>query len=270
VKNSLYAAIAAIGVIAGSQSAVAADMPRKAAPPPIIESNWGGFYLGGNVGYGWASDATFTVTDPLGAGAFAPFSGSMSGGDGIVGGVHGGYNWQINPSWLVGVEADYSWTDIGLSVTGPIIAVGGAVVPTGVTFASMAVKNIASVRGRVGYTTPTWMTYLTGGVAWADVDYHGQFSCAGPCAPPAISQATFNDTVTGWVLGAGAEFKMAPASPWIVGLEYLFYSLDTAANASGRLNLVAGGCVPVGVPCNPMTWADTDIQILRARLGYKF
>ncbi len=98
----------------------AADMVLKAAPRPFVAADsWTGFYVGGNVGYGWsASDATATFAanpPPPGgghvdlAGAGAPVSFNMSG---AVGGFQLGYNWQLNQQWVVGLEADFDLSGI--------------------------------------------------------------------------------------------------------------------------------------------------------------
>jgi hypothetical protein len=49
--------IAVFAVLVGTP-VLAADMPLK-APPPAPTYNWTGFYIGGNVGYGW-TDPTVT------------------------------------------------------------------------------------------------------------------------------------------------------------------------------------------------------------------
>src|SRR4051812_25437169 len=47
-----------------AQAAYAADMPVK-APMPMMAApyNWGGWYVGGNVGYGWG-DRSKPIADP--------------------------------------------------------------------------------------------------------------------------------------------------------------------------------------------------------------
>ena len=62
--------------VAFTQIASAADLPRKAPaapPPPAI--NWTGFYVGGNVGYGWGSvkHSDLSLLQTGNGGAFATF-----------------------------------------------------------------------------------------------------------------------------------------------------------------------------------------------------
>jgi outer membrane immunogenic protein len=87
-----------------------ADMATKAratAAAPVPTWSWTGFYVGGNLGYGWGRVNTdTTLIDFNGPGIFPPNSNSdqLSG---IVGGGQIGYNWQFSPSWVAGFEADW-------------------------------------------------------------------------------------------------------------------------------------------------------------------
>jgi outer membrane immunogenic protein len=95
-------------------SAQAADLPPARAPavvapvayaPPVY--NWSGFYIGGNLGAGFASSSW---SDPF-TGAHDTFS-----KDGFIGGGQIGANWQIN-ALVLGVEGDFDWTGSKAAVT---------------------------------------------------------------------------------------------------------------------------------------------------------
>jgi outer membrane immunogenic protein len=60
-------------------------------PPPAMPLiyNWTGFYVGGQLGLGWASGGN-----------------GSSGSSGVLGGGQVGFNYQIDPQWVLGVEAD--------------------------------------------------------------------------------------------------------------------------------------------------------------------
>lgn len=73
----------------------AADIARpvyKAPPPVAAIYNWTGFYVGGNIGWGWSNGDGDILINGI--------PGTVSGsGDGFLGGVQAGYNWQNGP-WV--------------------------------------------------------------------------------------------------------------------------------------------------------------------------
>jgi outer membrane immunogenic protein len=114
------ASIISVG-FAGLGGAMAADMAVKARPAPVAVAvwNWTGFYLGANVGGAWTDHESFTGADPfntfgLAGGPFVPAT-TTGSGSGVVGGIHGGYNWQLAPQFLLGIEADISGADVKFS-----------------------------------------------------------------------------------------------------------------------------------------------------------
>ncbi len=115
MRNFTIAAIAATGIALGAvQSASAADIARPVykAAPVIMAYNWSGFYIGGNVGYGWGQ----------GDGDIFGYSWNQ---DGFFGGGQIGWNWQAPGSnWVWGVEVDSQWANMKDSVT---FGLGGGV-----------------------------------------------------------------------------------------------------------------------------------------------
>src|SRR5664279_2842848 len=91
-------------------AAQAADLPVRTyakAPTMAPAPTWTGFYAGVNVGYGF-NDPTvsFAANDPASA-LLLPAAGLPSASynvQGVLGGVQIGYNWQVAPRWLLGIE----------------------------------------------------------------------------------------------------------------------------------------------------------------------
>jgi outer membrane immunogenic protein len=89
--------------------ASAADLPMKAPPPaPVVAPGWTGFYLGLNAGGSIGVDstsqaATFTST-ALGTNGLLNSSSRLSPTGWLAGGQIG-YNWQVSPLWVLGLEA---------------------------------------------------------------------------------------------------------------------------------------------------------------------
>src|ERR1700687_4160923 len=94
-------------------SVTAADLPvYTKAPPYVATYNWTGFYLGGNIGYGWGrSDTTASLNDPGGVppGIALAAVNPIFNLDGVIGGGQVGYNWQTG-NWVFGIEADFQAT----------------------------------------------------------------------------------------------------------------------------------------------------------------
>ena len=84
------------------------------------------------------------------------------------------------------------------------------------------------MRGRLGIAWDRVLFYGTGGFAFGQVRIGNQFICP-TCAPPASTETSTANTNSsaeaGWTVGAGAEWKFAPA--WSVKAEYLYVDLGT-------------------------------------------
>ncbi len=95
-----------------SGTAIAADMPLKAPEAPAYQ--WGGCYLGVNLGGGSSGTNFGSTVDPgtyLAAGDAATVSGSGSGGanaDGILAGGQVGCNFQSG-TLVYGLEGDFDY-----------------------------------------------------------------------------------------------------------------------------------------------------------------
>jgi outer membrane immunogenic protein len=138
MKRFLLSSVTLFGLTVG---AVAADLPRRAAPPvfaPVPVFTWTGFYVGVNAGYGWGNDDgdllggfhdPGLVAPRFGGGVIAvvpqfggnfghhnnSFFGDGGNRDGFLGGAQVGVNWQLTPGTglVIGLEADIQWADFG-------------------------------------------------------------------------------------------------------------------------------------------------------------
>lgn len=187
---TLLGATALLGV---SAAAFAADLPVKAPVAPAYTAvqapvfSWTGFYLGANVGYGWASDGATGFSSDL---------------NGVIGGGQIGYNWQTGPL-VLGIEADIQGSGQHHSDTGVI---------GGTTFTvDRKIPWFTTLRGRIGYSTGPLLFYFTGGGAW--LDYELSTTSGGTT----VSDHT---TSTAWTVGGGVEWMFAPK--WSTKVEYLY------------------------------------------------
>ena len=213
MKKLLLGAIAAIAAVTTASAADMAPRPYAKAPAlPAPIPAWTGFYIGAMGGY--------AQEDTSGLGA-------LSGG--FAGGTIG-YNWQSGPV-VFGLEADAAWADIGATVGVP-----------GVLTLDARIRDLGTVRGRIGYAFNQVLIYGTGGYAWVD----NRITATVPAF--SISDSKIH---SGWTAGAGVEVLFAPK--WSVKAEYLYRSFSSETYfvtqlppgvASGTLNL---NSVQVGV-----------------------
>ncbi|WP_457108251.1 outer membrane protein, partial [Methylobacterium sp. P5_C11] len=168
--KKLLLASAATALLTGAASA--ADLPRRAAPPPVFTPvpvfTWTGAYFGINAGYAFDASSrstgnSFGVPFPYAApGTVATFRNSSQ--DGFSGGGQVGYNWQLTPGSGVvfGVEADAQYLDFGRNRNSAFI--NGALAPGYYVTDPRGLSSLdffGTVRGRLGYAFDRTLVYGT-------------------------------------------------------------------------------------------------------------
>ena len=207
MRKFVGGAALAVSTVAYVCSAQAADLPMRPAPmpqAPVVYApqayNWTGFYIGGNIGGGFANSKW---SDPF-TGGTDTFS-----KDGFIGGGQIGYNYQYN--WLVlGVEGDFDWTGLKGSGTD---AIGDSI--------NTKTEWTSTVTGRIGTAFDRLLVYGKGGVAFAH-DHSTLTDIFG-------GTATANLNRTGWTAGAGLEYALD--KNWTAKLEYDYLGFGSEALA---------------------------------------
>lgn len=244
MRKLAAAAMAATSLIWATDFAAAADFRL---PPPVYRAaapvaTWSGFYVGGSIGARWSdSDWTTTCLQTGFGGVACPNNlPAWIANDNPVGfesaslrgGIYAGFNWQVSPVWVLGLEADFalarnSKTHSG--IPGTWVPGGGA---PGLDTSTVRQDWDAGIRARVGYlVNPNWLVYMTGGVSWTDLEataYCGSAFPVGWCTGGGLFAGT-SQTVsamrTGWTLGAGLEWMMTPN--WLIRGEYRYADYGT-------------------------------------------
>lgn len=161
-----------------------------------------------------------------------------------------GFNWQVAPTWLLGLEADIQaignhGAPFGITQSVPRDGFPGLSV-TGTVVATDNVNWLGTVRGRVGFlVTPSWLVYGTGGLAYGSVSSSTMISAAEtPMSGIMISNtagAFSSSTRTGWTAGFGVEAMVVPN--WTIKAEWLHYDLGSATYSNGQLVGTLGGAI---------------------------
>jgi outer membrane immunogenic protein len=217
--------LSTVGVVALGIAAPAfgADLPARTytkapAVVPVEAFNWTGFYIGADVGYGWATSSG------LGSNAvFAPNSGPAYSyhPSGVLGGGFIGGNYQFN-NVVVGIEAD--WQAANLNANSGVLAI-----PVGTYLFNTKITDYGSVRGRLGLAFDRWMVFGTAGAAWGS--WSTSYSFAGVTPPFYVNSV--NEHV-GWTAGAGVEY--AVTNNWLLRGEYRYSDLGKSSFVSATAN----------------------------------
>lgn len=235
----------------GGHAAPSAAMAYASAAPAA--SSWGGFYIG--VGGGTRSTETDSSVNSFAStnagnllAVFCPVTNANGGcanaqalnDTGFRISPYAGFNWQVAPVWVVGVEGDWGYADSTVRLHGmnyPLSGQNAALVGASESF-SVRTKWDASVRARAGLlATPTLLLYATGGAAWLAIESTSRCSafflsiCAANFTggPFDITNAK---TQLGWTAGGGLETKLW--SNWIARAEYRYADFGTINNYDVR------------------------------------
>ena len=195
-QTALILALAAIAAASGASAGSAQTV-----------SGFDGFYVGAHGGYGKVDN---------------------DGGEDVeggLGGIHGGYNY-VNGAFLIGVEGDYTWSDVSYERSENILNVD-------VDYRG-SLNYFASIRARLGwlYDSRT-LFYATAGYSWSEIEV--KVSASG------LGSASDSLDLDGAVLGGGVEYKFANA--WSARLEGLHYwgGNDEIGDEEAEIDVIRAG-----------------------------
>jgi outer membrane immunogenic protein len=178
-----FAAALAVAGAAFTAPVVAADLPVKASPDPVVVPSWTGFYFGVHGGWGWGNTH---ISDPLYNPTFDPVEATYSG---PLAGGQLGVNWQ-HGNIVFGAELDGSWTFVRGNTN------RNQSIITSSTNNDIDFRALVTGTGRIGYAMGSWLAYAKGGVAWADLEMTTQYL---------VQPTTYHQSPFGAVAGAGME-----------------------------------------------------------------
>jgi outer membrane immunogenic protein len=228
---SVTACVLAVVSIASATDLALPARPYYKAPPAPLLFSWTGCYIGGHIGAGWDTKATWA---DLGDGASDNTSYSIAG---VIGGAQGGCDYQFASQWVLGFEGAWSGADIR----------GGGVLPNAVepsTFESR-INSIATLTGRLGFVpVDRWLVYFKGGGAWARETHTLTEFVEGAVA--------VDVTRSGYTVGGGLEWAIA--TNWTAKIEYDYMNF---------------GSTPI-LFTNDQAAVDLKLHSFRVGINYRF
>jgi outer membrane immunogenic protein len=274
MKRLLLAGLAFSALI---MPAMAADMPLKALPPP---PTWTGLYWGVNVG--WIGSSQYNITNTGTDTGFGGLGTALSIGaipgtipvshSGMFGGGQIGYNWQIDPSWVWGIEADFQGStangSTGAAFLGGAFGLGHFKPIT--TVYNYELDDLGTVRARLGWlSSPNLLWYGTGGLAYGQTKLGDTAQCStwGPaCQSESSAGTSSTHTSVGWAAGAGVEWKLSPV--WSVKAEYLYAELGDQNNTITYTYGPTKACISCTSSLTSTVQREKD-NIVRFGVNYK-
>ncbi len=232
--------LASVGALALTGSAAfAADLPVRAPPPVYVPPapifTWTGIYVGGQIGYGWATgNNNFTGYDPFYLADPYITSNFGSTPSGVIGGGHVGYQVQL-PQWSMfsssGVVLGLEGSVDGSSLTNT----SAAFFPDGTTVTAHTNADIqGSIRGKLGIAWDRVLIYATGGVAFGGFNTNVNIADSGAITgAPFFANGSVSTTRVGWTVGGGLQYAIT--DNWWVFAEYRYTDWGTIndGNLSG-------------------------------------
>ena len=181
--------LAGAAVMALSSASFAADLGY--APEPVPVDIWSGFFVGIQGGYAF-KDVDITVDDgtpPAAEGSFDD--------DHFVGGIYYGRNWQLDNSFVIGIDSSISY--LGLDEEDDL------------TGASIEANVLGLSRLKLGFAMNNTMLFVAGGLSTSWIE---------------VSDGLEDDDsfAFGWNVGAGVEHKFD--ENWSARIEYAYFAIE--------------------------------------------
>lgn len=266
--KKILLALTAVAAMTGSASA--ADLgarPYVKAPMPAPVANWTGFYIFGGGGGGlWNADSNVNSTGVVGTfGSFGAAGTALTrdqrlGGSGWFGTVGIGYDWQVNPSWVIGAFADGQFGEIRGSLSDPFLGTEGR----------EKLRTSYAAGARLGYlVAPNVLSYVNAGYSGSEWSGTTQTLLATGFSGAQTTTGSFHRD--GWFIGGGVENNLnifgISAPGWFMKTEYrsTFYNRISLPTTFATGNSFGGA----GLTGDAITFKPW-VQTISTSLVYRF
>jgi len=180
--------------------------PAVVAPVPVkAPFSWTGVYVGGDFGGSFASNSITSATTGWTSQNLNPAA--------VMGGAYAGYNYQVSPNFVLGLEADFQGNHSSATFYYPTFDVAP----------NVQQNWVASLNGRLGIAYDRALFYAIGGAAQAQ----GSVTATPGIRlfPPTLQPVSRTANLSGWDVGAGVEYAFDPG--WLARLEYRYYDFGS-------------------------------------------
>jgi opacity protein-like surface antigen len=235
--------------------------------------NWTGFYVGGHVG---AMSGLTSFSDPDGPGLY----GGNVNTPGFLAGVQLGYNWQVRPQLVLGLEAGASLaaaSGVNTCLQSSIQTVGSS--------CKVTPREIATLTGRFGVLTePRGRTLLfaKAGAAWMRSDVAiNQNNPVNSQDQGFLNQGiTFTDvpdhadmtnaSISAWGATVGAGVEYALSSSWSLKMEYDYLRFGGMGMGAPPTSTVTIDGNVTNNPSAGTSGITQNIHLVKIGLNYRF
>lgn len=236
-------------------------------------NDWTGFYVGGHAG---AMSGLTSFSDPDGPGLF----GGNVNTPGFLAGVQLGYNWQVRPQLVLGLEADASL----IAASGMNTCLQSSTETVG-SNCKVTPREVATLTGRFGVLTEPrgrTMLFAKAGAAWmrSDVAINQNnpvnsqdqgFLDNGITFTDVPEQASpANASISAWGATVGAGVEYALSSSWSLKMEYDYLHFSGMGMGAPPTSTVT---IDGGVTNNPSAGTSgitQNIHLVKIGLNYRF
>jgi outer membrane immunogenic protein len=207
--TSSVRALAAVAVVAITTGSASADGYQRGGVVPVAGcANFGGFYVGGNIG---GASLTAHQADLDGIFAKGVATGFTATDDSFTAGAQVGYNVQKRCT-VFGIEADWNWADLNADTRlFPIVGLNDSL--------RTRIDNFGTIRTRTGIVVDQLLLFVTGGVAWTETR-----DSVNRAVGLVTERFSSNDTRWGWTAGFGTEYALAPGVSLTSDVLYLSFN----------------------------------------------
>lgn len=226
MSPSIHTARLGLSYRFGAPGGATAEAAQAASERKV---NWTGIYLGGAAGAG-------ALSNNVNASSGGASANANTGGQGLLGSVFVGADYQFTDRVLVGLMGDLTWPNLQTTTS----SAGGNAFAT----VSSRQNMTWSVLGRVGFL-PTPSTLLYAAAGYTGTTFTTSISAG---AGGAFASASQDTTLGGWTIGPGVEMRIADG--WSTRVEYRYTQFGQASAYGSTFQ-----------PSN---------QTVRAGLSYKF